>query len=110
MASGVWFLLFSFSVTTFFVCLCFLISLLKISFFQHTLLAGNQATDFAVAMGFPLESLSSPASLAEWQQWQEQIESAVQFFGKNSPILASITPPTPSEGQWPRTYLQLLAT
>jgi ABC-type transport system involved in multi-copper enzyme maturation permease subunit len=33
----------------------------------------------------------------EWQEWQEQIESTQQFLGKNSPILATVPPPTPPD-------------
>ncbi|GJQ82384.1 hypothetical protein Trydic_g448 [Trypoxylus dichotomus] len=37
----------------------------------HTLLAGDQATAFAVAMGFTEENLSTNASLAVWEAWEE---------------------------------------
>ena len=36
----------------------------------------------------------------EWQEWQEQIDSTTQFFGKNSPFLTAVSPPTPpNEGR-----------
>jgi len=37
----------------------------------HTMLAGSQATDFAVQMGFKAESLTTPASAAIWQAWRD---------------------------------------
>ncbi|KRT79032.1 hypothetical protein AMK59_7567, partial [Oryctes borbonicus] len=37
----------------------------------HTLLAGDQATTFASAMGFVEESLSTNASLAVWNNWKQ---------------------------------------
>ncbi|XP_055854732.1 putative N(4)-(beta-N-acetylglucosaminyl)-L-asparaginase GE19290 [Episyrphus balteatus] len=36
---------------------------------QHTLLVGDQATQFAQTMGFKKESLSTPASKEIWQKW-----------------------------------------
>jgi len=39
---------------------------------SHTMLVGSQATDFALNMGFPPANLSTPASLQQWQQWQQQ--------------------------------------
>lgn len=39
---------------------------------QHTLLVGQRATEFAVAMGFRKESLATPFSVNMWQQWQER--------------------------------------
>uniref|UniRef100_A0A7G3A8A5 N(4)-(beta-N-acetylglucosaminyl)-L-asparaginase n=1 Tax=Lutzomyia longipalpis TaxID=7200 RepID=A0A7G3A8A5_LUTLO len=36
---------------------------------RHTLLAGDQVSDFAKEMGFPLESLQTPASRQQWQNW-----------------------------------------
>ncbi|KAG0719963.1 putative N(4)-(beta-N-acetylglucosaminyl)-L-asparaginase [Chionoecetes opilio] len=36
---------------------------------RHTLLVGEQATRFALTMGFPEESLSTPASVAMHQHW-----------------------------------------
>ena len=33
----------------------------------------------------------------EWQEWQNQIESAQQFLGKNSPVFATVPPPTPPD-------------
>ncbi|GAB0086671.1 N(4)-(Beta-N-acetylglucosaminyl)-L-asparaginase [Sergentomyia squamirostris] len=36
---------------------------------RHTLLAGNQVSAFAKEMGFPLESLQTPASRQQWQNW-----------------------------------------
>ncbi|KAJ1525930.1 hypothetical protein ONE63_009118 [Megalurothrips usitatus] len=37
----------------------------------HTMLAGNQATKFAVKMGFKEQSLSTNKSLAIWQEWEK---------------------------------------
>src|SRR4051794_36609507 len=36
----------------------------------HVLLVGEGARLFAVGQGFPLETLSTPESLAEWQKWK----------------------------------------
>lgn len=36
---------------------------------KHTLLVGDQATAFALRMGFPLSNLSTPASTQQWRQW-----------------------------------------
>ncbi|XP_059609578.1 N(4)-(Beta-N-acetylglucosaminyl)-L-asparaginase [Phlebotomus argentipes] len=36
---------------------------------RHTLLAGDQVSDFAKEMGFTLESLQTPASRQQWQNW-----------------------------------------
>jgi len=41
---------------------------------QHTMLAGDQATAFAVQMGFPLTNLSSIESLNQWKQWKGSYE------------------------------------
>lgn len=35
----------------------------------HTMLAGSQATDFAISMGFKAESLTTPESAAAWRAW-----------------------------------------
>ena len=37
---------------------------------SHTLLAGNQATDFAVQMGFEVQSLETEHSLDIWSNWK----------------------------------------
>lgn len=37
---------------------------------QHTLLVGDQATAFAVSMGFQTANLSSTASIAKWDAWR----------------------------------------
>lgn len=37
----------------------------------HTMLAGNQATRFAVQMGFKEQSLSTNNSLGIWQKWKQ---------------------------------------
>lgn len=37
---------------------------------SHSMLAGDQATEFATAMGFQEESLQTAKSLAIWKQWQ----------------------------------------
>lgn len=37
---------------------------------QHTLLAGDGATDFAIMMGFKNESLTTDYSDNLWQQWK----------------------------------------
>lgn len=37
---------------------------------QHTLLAGERATDFAIQMGFKNESLSTTSSEYMWRQWK----------------------------------------
>lgn len=37
---------------------------------KHTLLVGEQATDFAVMMGFQRESLQTERSREMWQQWK----------------------------------------
>uniref|UniRef100_A0A1B0D1G5 Asparaginase n=1 Tax=Phlebotomus papatasi TaxID=29031 RepID=A0A1B0D1G5_PHLPP len=36
---------------------------------RHTLLAGDQVSEFAQEMGFPLESLQTTASRQQWQNW-----------------------------------------
>lgn len=38
----------------------------------HTMLVGQGATNFAVAMGFRTDSLVTPESRAMWQQWKAQ--------------------------------------
>eukprot|EP00475_Leptophrys_vorax_P032459 TRINITY_DN5007_c0_g1_i1.p1 TRINITY_DN5007_c0_g1~~TRINITY_DN5007_c0_g1_i1.p1 ORF type:complete len:347 (-),score=94.67 TRINITY_DN5007_c0_g1_i1:73-1113(-) len=37
---------------------------------DHSILAGNQATDFAIQMGFEAESLSTNQSRAMWESWR----------------------------------------
>lgn len=37
---------------------------------KHTLLAGDQATEFAIMMGFKRESLTTPTSKSVWREWQ----------------------------------------
>eukprot|EP01122_Echinamoeba_exundans_P008889 TRINITY_DN302_c0_g1_i20.p1 TRINITY_DN302_c0_g1~~TRINITY_DN302_c0_g1_i20.p1 ORF type:complete len:175 (+),score=16.65 TRINITY_DN302_c0_g1_i20:236-760(+) len=39
---------------------------------DHTLLVGDQATAFAVSMGFSLANLSTPSSLEMWKSWKAQ--------------------------------------
>jgi len=39
---------------------------------RHSLLVGDQATDFAVRMGFPLEDLRTPESISEWRKWKTE--------------------------------------
>lgn len=36
----------------------------------ETLLVGDQATDFAIQMGFPEQSLETPQSREQWKKWQ----------------------------------------
>ncbi|XP_046394207.1 N(4)-(Beta-N-acetylglucosaminyl)-L-asparaginase-like [Ischnura elegans] len=36
---------------------------------KHTLLVGDQATEFAEAMGFKIESIFTPESHAKWRSW-----------------------------------------
>lgn len=38
---------------------------------QHTLIVGNQATNFAVQMGFKKESLTTPESTKMWTDWKD---------------------------------------
>lgn len=38
---------------------------------KHTLLAGDQATAFAIAMGFTEETLSTNASTEVWETWKQ---------------------------------------
>lgn len=37
---------------------------------KHTMLAGSQATDFALQMGFRRETLQTDASRSMWEQWK----------------------------------------
>lgn len=37
---------------------------------EHTLLGGDQATEFAIQMGFKLESLQTNESKSMWEQWK----------------------------------------
>lgn len=37
---------------------------------EHSFLVGSQATEFAVAMGFKKESLSTPDSKSMWKTWK----------------------------------------
>lgn len=39
---------------------------------QHTLLVGDQATDFARTMGFQVESLSTPDSEKMYHHWRDR--------------------------------------
>jgi len=39
---------------------------------KHTMLVGDQATDFALSMGFPRANLSTPDSIKMWQQWKDE--------------------------------------
>lgn len=38
---------------------------------QHSLLVGDQATQFAISMGFKEETLETNKSREMWQQWKE---------------------------------------
>lgn len=38
---------------------------------QHTFLVGEDATKFAVQMGFKLENISSDESIEEWEKWKQ---------------------------------------
>ena len=37
---------------------------------QHTLMVGDQLTDFAIEMGFPEENLSTNDSINIWKEWK----------------------------------------
>lgn len=39
---------------------------------EHTLLVGEMATEFAVHMGFQLQSLVTPTSATVWNRWKQQ--------------------------------------
>lgn len=39
---------------------------------KHTLLAGDQAAEFAVMMGFKKESLTTEQSKKMWKDWRQQ--------------------------------------
>lgn len=38
---------------------------------RHSLLVGDQATDFAVQMGFPVEDLRTTVSIRKWRKWKD---------------------------------------
>ena len=40
----------------------------------HVMLVGEGARQFAQEMGFPLQDLRVPASIAEWEKWKEKAE------------------------------------
>jgi len=70
----------------------------------HTLLAGNQATSFAVEMGFQQESLETPASHAIWQNWQNR-DCQPNYWRDVSPNnTASCGPYTPNPSKAPRLH------
>lgn len=51
---------------------------------RHTMLVGDQASEFALAMGFPSANLTTPASQAAWQTWS-QAECQPNFRQNVSP-------------------------
>ncbi|KAI4463477.1 l-asparaginase [Holotrichia oblita] len=61
---------------------------------KHTLLAGDQATAFAVAMGFTEESLSTDASRGVWEDWKENNCQPNYWIAKPDPTI-SCGPYTP---------------
>lgn len=40
---------------------------------KHSLLVGDQATDFAIMMGFKTESLTTPESKGVWKKWRKNM-------------------------------------
>jgi N4-(beta-N-acetylglucosaminyl)-L-asparaginase len=51
----------------------------------HTILAGDQATEFAAEMGFPVESLSTNTSQSIWKQWKQgSCQPNYRINGKHS--------------------------
>nr|CAD7407238.1 unnamed protein product [Timema poppensis] len=59
---------------------------------QHSLLVGDQATEFAVAMGFKEEPLETNASTKIWQQWKQN-NCQPNFWMNVSPDPASTCGP-----------------
>uniref|UniRef100_A0A182U1E4 N(4)-(beta-N-acetylglucosaminyl)-L-asparaginase n=1 Tax=Anopheles melas TaxID=34690 RepID=A0A182U1E4_9DIPT len=72
---------------------------------KHTLLAGSQATDFAVMMGFKRESLQTDASKSMWSAWKNNhcqpnfwknvIPSPSMSCGPYEPVSANSVQPDP---------------
>ena len=50
---------------------------------QHTLLAGDLATKFAVRMGFQEESLETSFSNSKWENWKENKSCQPNFWTVN---------------------------
>ena len=50
---------------------------------QHTLLAGDLATKFAVSMGFQEESLETSFSNSKWENWKENKSCQPNFWTVN---------------------------
>ena len=50
---------------------------------QHTLLAGDLATKFAVGMGFQEESLETSFSNSKWENWKDNKSCQPNFWTVN---------------------------